>query len=611
MAIPQQFLDELNSRVDLVSEIDQRVPLKRAGKEYIACCPFHSEKSPSFSVSPQKQFYHCFGCGAHGNAITFVMEYDRIPFIDAVEMLASKVGMQVPKSSVMDDKQIKKQRTIHDTLAWASGYYQQNLKAAGAESDVVEYLKSRGLSGETAKKFGIGFAKPGWNNLEGDLGKGEKGREELIQAGLVIEKEDKKSFYDRFRNRVMFPIRDRLGRVIAFGGRVMGDDKPKYLNSPETDVFHKGRELYGLYEVMQAHKKPERILVVEGYMDVVMLAQHGVDYAVAALGTATSKEHIEVLQRNTDEIIFCFDGDNAGRQAAWKALEAALPVIKDGKELFFLFLPDGEDPDSYINQHGAVAFEDLVFDHVEPLTDFMIKSLKRDIDTSTTSGKARLIEVAKAHITKMPKGVFREMTIHQLAQEAGIDAHSVGGMLFGKTKPKKESKKTKKTFASKKDWRKARQKQQDMERFYIAGAEERKAVLSPSRIAIKHVLNNTALATEVGAPEELKQSHDKGALALIEIIELIQNDPDISVASIVSRWEGKPEHKVIAMLAAERVELSAEKARAEYEGACKRLTIESIEKRISEIESKDFSEMTDSEKQELLELTQKQQSIAV
>ncbi|MEW8281341.1 MAG: DNA primase, partial [Candidatus Thiodiazotropha taylori] len=342
--IPTHFIDQLLNRVDIVDVINRRVTLKKAGKEFQACCPFHDEKTPSFTVSPSKQFYHCFGCGAHGSAIGFLMEYDNLGFVEAVEELAQSAGLEVPREG--GNEQGPDLRPLYELMEKTARFYQHQLKHHAESPAAVDYLKSRGMSGQIAASYGIGFAPPGWDNLTGTLGSDKASLERLNKCGLLSESNGKQ--YDRFRNRIIFPIRDPRGRTIGFGGRVLGDDKPKYLNSPETPLFHKGRELYGLYEARQANREISNLLVVEGYMDVVALAQHNIQNAVATLGTATTHEHLELIFRNCPEVIFCFDGDRAGRDAAWKALNTSLPLMRDGREVRFLFLPQGEDPDTQV-----------------------------------------------------------------------------------------------------------------------------------------------------------------------------------------------------------------------------------------------------------------------
>ncbi|MDJ0740543.1 MAG: DNA primase, partial [Gammaproteobacteria bacterium] len=389
-AIPQHFIDDLLARADIVEIIGRRVPLKKAGREFHACCPFHSEKTPSFTVSPAKQFYHCFGCGAHGSALGFLMEYDRLSFPEAVEELASSMGLEVPREAAFD--QGPDHRPLYELLELAAQHYEQQLRQHADAARAVDYLRQRGLSGEIAARFRLGFAPPGWDNLLQALGGDDERVARLRDAGLITEQDHKR--YDRLRDRIIFPIRDGRGRVVGFGGRLLGDGKPKYLNSPETPVFHKGRELYGLYEARQADGHPARLLVVEGYMDVVALAQFGIGNAVATLGTATTSDHLEKLYRATPEVVFCFDGDRAGRDAAWKALQTALPLMRDGRQARFLFLPDGEDPDSLVRQIGAAAFTERV-GGAQPLSEYLFEKLSAQVDMQTLDGRARLGELTQ------------------------------------------------------------------------------------------------------------------------------------------------------------------------------------------------------------------------
>ncbi|WP_133510752.1 DNA primase [Candidatus Thiosymbion oneisti] len=414
--IPPEFIDALLARTDIVNLINSRVSLRKAGKDYQACCPFHDEKTPSFTVSPDKQFYHCFGCGAHGSAIGFLMEYERQEFREAVEELAQQAGMEIP----VDGEGVRAGpdlRPLYDLLDQTAQLYRRQLRQHPSAPRAVEYLKGRGLSGEVAAAFGLGFAPPGWDFLLGTLGGSAQVRERLLQGGLVIEQDGRR--YDRFRDRIMFPIRDRRGRVIGFGGRVLGDEKPKYLNSPETPVFHKGRELYGLYEAQQAKRRLERLLVVEGYLDVIALAQFGITYAVATLGTATSAEHLRLLLRAAPELIFCFDGDRAGRDAAWKALETALPLATGRQQIGFLFLPEGDDPDTLIRCQGRTEFEQHL-DTATPLSDFLFDRLAAQVDMSSLDGRARLATLAKPLLDRVPAGLFRDMLGTRLAKLVGV-----------------------------------------------------------------------------------------------------------------------------------------------------------------------------------------------
>jgi DNA primase len=409
--IPREFIDELIARTDLVDLIDARVPLKKAGANYTARCPFHSEKSPSFTVSRDKQFYHCFGCGAHGNAIGFLVEYERQSFTEAVESLAELAGIPIPREASQDSQESGFQ-AIFAVQESAARFYAAQLRQPTDARFAVDYLRGRGVNGEIAKDFMLGYAPSGWRNLPDTLPPSD-----LSAAGLLIAK-DSGGHYDRFRDRIMFPIRDRRGRVVGFGGRVLGDDTPKYLNSPETAVFKKHREVYGLFELLRSLRKPANILVVEGYMDVVALAQNGIANAVATLGTATSSEQADLLFRYTGELVFCFDGDRAGKNAAWKALEASLPALREGRALRFLMLPEGHDPDSLVRAEGAEAFARRMTE-ATPMSEYFFQTLAEGLNLNSIEGRAALSNSAKPLIERLPPSVFREMMENRLAELTG------------------------------------------------------------------------------------------------------------------------------------------------------------------------------------------------
>ncbi|ELY2853699.1 DNA primase [Cronobacter dublinensis] len=417
--IPRVFINDLLARTDIVDLIDARVKLKKQGKNYHACCPFHNEKTPSFTVNGEKQFYHCFGCGAHGNAIDFLMNYDKLEFVETVEELAAMHNLEVPFEAGSGPTQIERhqRQTLYELLDGLNGFYRQALQAQNAEP-ARQYLAKRGLSESVIERFAIGYAPPGWDNALKRFGTNSENRQSLIDAGMLVTN-DKGRSYDRFRERVMFPIRDKRGRVIGFGGRVLGDALPKYLNSPETDIFHKGRQLYGLYEVQQSDPNPPRLLVVEGYMDVVALSQYDINYAVASLGTATTAEHIQMLFRVTNNVICCYDGDRAGRSAAWRALETALPYMTDGRQLRFMFLPDGEDPDTLVRQEGKAAFEARM-EQAQPLSTFLFNSLLPQVDLSTPDGRAQLSTLALPLISQVPGETLRIYLRQELGNKLGI-----------------------------------------------------------------------------------------------------------------------------------------------------------------------------------------------
>jgi DNA primase len=414
--IPPSFVQDLLARVDIVDVIDPLVPLKRAGANLVACCPFHSEKTPSFTVSATKQFYHCFGCGAHGSAVGFLMEHLGMGFVDAIKDLAGRVGMVVPEAQFTPDVPCSRSRVegLLPVMEHAQRFYKKELKRSPR---AIGYLKSRGLSGEIAARYGVGYAPEGWQNLEAVFDHYDA--HDLSEAGLVIDNDAGKR-YDRFRDRIMFPICDVQGRVIGFGGRVLDGGEPKYLNSPETPLFEKGREVYGLFQARQAIRAAGRVVVVEGYMDVVALAQFGVQYAVATLGTATTPIHVQKLLRQTDEIVFCFDGDKAGRRAAWRALENSIGQIKDGKQIKFLFLPDGEDPDSYVRRFGSEGFVKLLISESLPLSAFLIRELTGRVEMSTAEGKAKFLEDVKPLLGQITAPLLGLMMRKRVAEISGL-----------------------------------------------------------------------------------------------------------------------------------------------------------------------------------------------
>ena len=416
--IPESFIQELLHRVDIVDLIDSYVPLKKAGANYAACCPFHNEKTPSFTVSQTKQFYHCFGCSAHGTAIGFLMEYSGLGFVDAIKELASRVGMQVPEEEARRPHDGPKLTTLAEIMARAVKYYYEQLKRS---EKAIDYLKRRGLSGEIAQRFGIGYAPDNWQGLEAAFD--DYSLPELQQAGLVIRNEQGR-LYDRFRDRVMFPIINQKGEVIAFGGRVIGEGEPKYLNSPETPLFEKGRELFGLPQARQALRESNTAIVVEGYMDVVALAQHGVGNAVATLGTATTATHVQKLLRQVDRIVYCFDGDSAGRKAAWRALENSLEALPAQKSIGFVFLSAQDDPDSFVRDHGKAAFERLIA-QATPLSEFLLHELMSRCEMSSAEGRARLVAEAKPLLLRLQTPLLRLQLVKRLAEESGFSQQEV------------------------------------------------------------------------------------------------------------------------------------------------------------------------------------------
>lgn len=515
--IPDAFIDDLLARTDIVEVINARVPLKRQGKEYSSRCPFHDERSASFTVSPTKQFYHCFGCGAHGTAISFLMNYDRLEFLDAVDELAKRAGMEVPRDTQQREAR-PDSAPMYDALEAASRFYVRQL--AGHEG-ARAYLDRRGLDDATCTTFGIGYAPDGFSALKDALGKDDARRIAVMEKVGLLSKNDRGHSYDKFRDRVMFPIHDRRGRVIAFGGRVLkAEDSPKYLNSPETPLFHKGRELYGLWQVRQANQKIERLVVVEGYMDVVSLFQFGVPQAVATLGTATTPDHAELLFRNAPDVFFCFDGDAAGRRAATRAMESVLPRMRDGRQAFFLFLPDGEDPDTIVRSEGAAGFEARLT-QATPLSTFFFDTLGEGINLSTLDGKARLAERAKPMLGQIPDGAFADLMRQRLAELTGIGAAGA-------------------TTAGPAPMRMARGGR---------GAPPPKRSLVRHAIAL--LLQKPGLAADLPPPYPFVALRQPGIELLTELIAIASVRPDITTGVLLSQFDGREEAPALRKLASQ------------------------------------------------------------
>ncbi len=574
--IPQQFIDELISRVDIVEVIDARVPLKKKGREYVACCPFHNEKTPSFTVSQNKQFYHCFGCGAHGTALGFLMEYDHLDFVEAVEKLAADAGLEVPREAGSEPRGPSPQ-PLYDLMAQSARFFQQQLRQHPQRQRAVEYLKRRGLSGEIAAAFGIGYAPDGWDNLLKALGTEKEAQDRLLTVGMLIEKDDGRR-YDRFRDRIMFPIRDYRGRIIAFGGRILDKGEPKYLNSPETPIFHKGRELYGLYEVRQALREIPRLLVVEGYMDVVALAQFGVRYAVATLGTAVTKEHLERLFRTTEEVVFCFDGDRAGRDAAWRGLENALPLMREGHQLHFMFLPEGEDPDTLVRSIGKDGFEQRIT-QAQPLSEYFFDQMAKQADVSRLDGRARLVELCRPYLAKLPPGVYRHLMLDRLAQLARMERDALERMLGGET-------------AATTNVPAAPDRQ---ERPKAAPARHQPSLV---RSAISLLLQRPALAQLAEEPQRLARLELPGSALLAEMLDLLRQRPHLSTAALLEHWRGSEQGKHLFALAQRDMLLSAEQddLEREFSDTLARLTQVLRQQRLRELGQKDLRELTEEEK---------------
>ncbi|MGV6807879.1 MAG: DNA primase [bacterium] len=575
--IPQNFIDDLLDRSDIVEVVGSRVPLKKSGKNYSACCPFHDEKTPSFTVSPDKQFYYCFGCGAGGNSIGFLMDFERVGFIDAVESLAQRLGLEVPREQGSGGSFTRKNQQLYDLLERVDRYYRTQLRKHPGADAAITYLKQRGLSGEIAAEFGIGFAPPGWDNLLNSLGEPDEPDQLLTRVGLLVANPDNNSIYDRFRNRVMFPIRDVRGRVIGFGGRVLGDDKPKYLNSPETPVFHKGRELYGLYEANRALKEIRNLLVVEGYMDVLALAQFGIRNAVATLGTAATAEHMDKLFRYAPEVVFCFDGDEAGRRAAKRAMENVLPVMIDGRSAKFLFLPEGEDPDSLVRAIGAEGFNQRI-KKAQPLSEFLFSSLGADTDLDSMDGRARLSKLAAPAINRLPEGVFKDLMLSRLSEMTGLASERLKELI---SPPEPDEPDIDDASGHRAEAGEQWQPQQAYEGYDESaypemadygdavyggassgppgaaenGYQKRRKVhrLPAIKVLIAHLLNNPSFAQEVEEPQLLEALDSPDSRIFTRLLTLVSEQPEYTLNHILGYWRGlydQSEAEYLAELAA-------------------------------------------------------------
>ncbi|WP_199450894.1 DNA primase [Vibrio harveyi] len=575
--IPRSFIDDLLARLDIVDIIDARVKLKKKGKNYGACCPFHNEKTPSFSVSQEKQFYHCFGCGVHGNAIDFIMEFERLDFVEAIEELASYLGLDVPREQRSGGGQFNsgpqasssEKRSLYDIMGSIAQFYRNQLKQPTSKV-AIEYLKDRGLSGEIVQKFGIGYVADEWDLVRKNFGQNKDNQDMLVTGGMLIEN-DKGNRYDRFRGRIMFPIRDRRGRVIGFGGRVLGDGTPKYLNSPETPIFHKGKELYGLYEVLQAYREPPRILVVEGYMDVVALAQYGVDYSVASLGTSTTGDHIQMLFRQTNTVVCCYDGDRAGKEAAWRALENALQYLKTGNTLKFLFLPDGEDPDSYVRKYGKQAFEQQI-EQATPLSSYLFDNLieLHQINLGNNEGKSALRAYASALIDKIPDPYFQELLEKQLDERTGFDNRlRQPRKKTGESRPQphKEIKRT------------------------------------PMREVIALLIQNPSYAQMVPDLSSVRDLSIPGLSLFVDVLDKCQAHPHINTGQLLEHWRNSQNETLLSRLASWDIPLDEDNQEEIFLDSLDKIIAQCVEKQIENLQAKARSVgLSAEEKRELLAL---------
>ena len=578
--IPAEFIDELVARCDIVDVVDSRVPLKKAGREYKGCCPFHDEKTPSFMVSPAKQFYHCFGCGAHGTAIGFLMDYEHLGFRDAIEELASSCGMTVPETGD-NSEQHRQQTDLYRILELANRHFQQQLRTGEGSDQARDYLKERGLTGETAVTYSLGFAPKSWDKLIIALTAQSVQKKDLQTAGLVSVN-DKDRMYDKFRQRIIFPIHDQRGRVIAFGGRILGDGEPKYLNSPETPVFHKGKELYGLHLARDTIHKQDRVIVVEGYMDVIALAQAGITNAVASLGTATTADHIERLFRLCNEIIFCFDGDRAGRQAAWRALENALPAMRDGKQASFLFLPEGEDPDTYVKALGKDAFLEQMSSNSLPLTDYLLDHLAENIDMNRLDGRARLAQLARPLLNSMPAGTLKALVTDQLAKNTGLGRDQLSDILSSdKEKP----------------------------------APPPTPVLKPGTKRSPHItralellLHEPGLAADADYLDRLQILELPGMDILCQIIGTIMIAPNITSSAIIERFRDTPYYDRLCELAGTAGVHDENENEKEYRAVIGRLRLMAINQETGKLAARS-STLSKDEKDKLRELYQDKRAL--
>ena len=572
--IPQHFIDELIARTDIVELIGARVPLKKSGREFKACCPFHAEKTPSFWVSPDKQFYHCFGCGKHGTALGFLMDHDHLGFREAVEELATRLGVEVPHEGGAERSAPHADEPLYELLARVARFYTEQL---AREARAREYLAKRGLTAATLERFAIGYAPNSWNELLRRFGTGDAERKRLADAGLIVERErgsarEGERYYDRFRDRVMFPIRDARGRVIAFGGRVIDAGEPKYLNSPETVLFHKGHELYALYEARRARRTLDRLIVVEGYMDAVSLHQSGIDYAVATLGTATTAEHFRRIFRVVPTVVFAFDGDRAGRAAAWRALQQALPEAREGREIRFLFLPQGHDPDTLIAAEGPAAFEERLAAAV-PLSEYLVRELSEQSELGSADGRARFAEQARPLFARVPAGVYRELLLERLAEvvrlsPARLEALWTQGPTGAALAPAASAPARRATTAR------------------PARAAGRGSLV---RQAIVRLLHYPTIALEVSAVERtgLDASEEPGAALLRELLDNLREQPAQIPAQVIQRWMGHKDGETLQkLLERDEVVTGAAAAAGELRAALLKLADQAAGRRLEALEAK-------------------------
>ena len=595
--IPQSFIDDLVASVDIVEVIEHYVPLKRAGKEFKACCPFHDEKTPSFTVVPDKQFYHCFGCGAHGTAVGFLMDYANMEFVEAVEELARRTGREVPREGGDGGggrRPHEDLEPLFDVLERANAWFRRQLRRHPGAARAVDYLKGRGLSGEVAAEFQLGFAPPGWDGMLGALGADGSARAALIRAGLLVERDGGRP-YDRFRDRITFPIHDSKGRVAGFGARTIDGGEPKYLNSPETPVFRKGRELYGLWRARRAGRSPVRLLVVEGYMDVVALAQSGIGYAVATLGTAATGDHVQRLFRAVNDVVFCFDGDEAGRRAAWRAVENTLPAMKAGRQASFLFLPEVEDPDSLVRAEGRQAFESRL-DGALPLSRFLFEHLAAGVDPGTAEGGARFVDRLRPHVGRIPAGPYRRQLVARIGElyaarvPAGPYRRQIESWFDGLSRDGSPGE-----LARLGDRMRAH-----TERLRGSG--------SPATRAVRMLLHEPSLAAEAAGVEGIGAVDVADADLLADLVETLRAHPNLRTGGLIEHYRQLEWFHSIEALAHGEPELSdPDLLRAEFAG-CLRWILDRAEhlaaqRRLDALKNRRPSELSAGERREFAELT--------
>ena len=564
--IPEQFIDDLLARVDIVDLIESYLPLRKAGRDFQGLCPFHGEKTPSFTVSREKQFFHCFGCGAHGSAIGFLMQHRNLEFVETVEELAGLAGMEIPHEA--RSQRPSGARDLLDILEQARAFFETQLRQSPEREVAVNYLKKRGLSGEIAKTFRLGFAPSGWRNLTDALTANGISEEQLERAGLAI-KRDRSGYYDRFRERVMFPIHDRRGRVVGFGGRVIENGEPKYLNSPETEVFHKGRELYGLHEALAADRKLSSLMVVEGYLDVVALHQFGMPNTVATLGTAVTREHLDLLFRQVPEVIFCFDGDAAGKRAAWRALEIALPLVEGNRAVRFAFLPEGQDPDSAVREFGPDGFFKAARQF--GLADYLLDTLRLEVDLNTGDGRARLIERAKPFLTQIPSQTHRATAVRTLADLSKFDEDLIRRELG---------------LAGSRGG--AARRAPVLNRYTSRSLEEQALAMLLQQPSLAASLDTDLVAF---CRQELTDG-----LLLLEVWSSIQANPPPSTAVMIERWRDHPHGTQLSQLATTDLGIPDSAFETEFAGALERLRQKAEEQRFARIKAIPFGQWSDEQR---------------